>query len=107
MKNTTFTNSKKVLLSTFAAILALSFTPSEAKAATGPVKTELSNDSMIMVNRLDEIKTMDKSNMSRQEKKELRTEVKGIEKKMHDGYGGVYISVGALIIIILLLIIIF
>jgi hypothetical protein len=107
MKNTTFTNSKKILLSSFAAILAFSFTPAETKASTAPVKTELTSDSVTMVNRLEEIRTMDRSNMSRQEKKELRTEVKGIQKKMHDGYGGVYISLGALIIIILLLIIIF
>jgi hypothetical protein len=53
--------------------------------------------------RVYEIKRMDKSNLSLSEKKELRTELKSLKKRYRDG-GGVYLSVGALIIIILLLI---
>ena len=56
-----------------------------------------------LTNRLEEIKAMDKDNLSRPERRELRREVKAI-KKTQDG-GGVYISVGALILIIILLII--
>ncbi|KDN54599.1 hypothetical protein [Flavobacterium seoulense] len=57
-----------------------------------------------MLNRLNEIKEMDKSNLSSSEKKELRTEVKTIKKNLKATGHGVYLSVGAIIIIILLLI---
>lgn len=56
-------------------------------------------------NRLHEIKAMDLSSLNNKEKRALRKEVKSIQRQM-DG-GGVYVSVGALIIIILLLILIF
>ena len=57
-----------------------------------------------LINRLEEIKSMDKSSMTRTEKKALRKEVKAIQKSM-DSSGGVYLSVGAVILIIVLLII--
>ena len=57
-----------------------------------------------MLNRLQEIKDMDKSSLSKTEKKELRNEVKGIKKEMKAANNGVFLSVGAIIIIILLLI---
>ncbi len=59
-----------------------------------------------LLQRLDEIKGLDKSEMSRLEKKSLRKEVKEIKKEMKALSGGVYLSVGAIIIIILLLILI-
>lgn len=59
-----------------------------------------------LVERLEEIKAMDKSNLSRAERKELKKEVKSIKKEMKVMSGGVYLSVGAIIIIILLLILI-
>jgi hypothetical protein len=58
-----------------------------------------------LLQRLDEIKGMDKSTLSGTDKKELRKEVKGIRKEMKAIKGGVYLSVGAIIIIILLLVI--
>ncbi|WP_026715122.1 hypothetical protein [Flavobacterium daejeonense] len=57
-----------------------------------------------MLNRLNEIKEMDKSNLSSSEKKELRTEVKTIKKNLKKSGQGVYLSVGTIIIILLLLI---
>ncbi len=60
-------------------------------------------ESQRLSNRLEEINTMDKSNLSRPQKRELRKEVKAI-KKTQDG-GGVYISIGGLLLIIILLII--
>jgi len=58
--------------------------------------------------RLNEINTMDKSNLQSSEKKDLRKEVRSIKHQLNElGGGGVYISVGALIIIILLLIVLF
>jgi hypothetical protein len=55
-------------------------------------------------NRLDEIKTIDKSKLSKEEKKALRGEVKQIKKEMKAISGGVYLSVGAIILIALLII---
>jgi hypothetical protein len=109
MKHITFTNTKKIVLSSLTAILAMSFTPLESKAAIAPVRTELAADSAGTLNtlltRLDEIKTMDKSSLTSKEKRELRAEVRSINKNMHDNYGGIYISVGGLLLIILLIII--
>jgi hypothetical protein len=59
----------------------------------------------IMLNRLNEIKEMDKSNLSASERKELRKEVRAIKDSVKDS-GGVYISVGAIIIILLILILV-
>lgn len=58
-----------------------------------------------LVFRLNEIKAMDKSTLTRSEKKSLRKEVKSIKKELKATSNGVYISVGAIIIILLLLII--
>ncbi|MEA5256236.1 hypothetical protein VB264_00465 [Arcicella aquatica] len=70
------------------------------KAASPEVKAEVKS----MMNRLEEIKAMDKSNMSSAEKKALRQEVRSIKKSMKEVGGGVYLSAGAIIIIVLLLI---
>lgn len=53
--------------------------------------------------RLEEIKAMDVKKMSRSEKKALRVEVRQIKKEMQ-AVSGVYISVGALLIIVLLIV---
>jgi hypothetical protein len=57
-----------------------------------------------LMQRLEEIKAMDRTEMTRSEKKGLRKEVTGIKKEMKQISGGVYLSVGAIIIIVLLLI---
>jgi hypothetical protein len=57
-----------------------------------------------LTRRLEEIKAIDKSQLRRSERKQLRTEVKAINKELKELGGGVYLSVGAVIIIILLLI---
>jgi len=61
----------------------------------------------VLEKRLKEIQSMDLQSLGRSDKKEIKMEVKDINKelKRHAISGGVYISVGALIIIILLLII--
>ncbi len=60
----------------------------------------------LMVNRIKEIRDMDKSDLSRVERKALRKEVKEIKAALKASNNGVYLSVGAIIIIILLLILI-
>ena len=59
-----------------------------------------------LLQRLEDIKGMNKLELTRLEKKSLRKEVKGIRKELKNSGGGVYLSVGAIIIIILLLILI-
>jgi len=58
-----------------------------------------------MKDRTEAIKAMDKSQLTKAERKELRAELKAMKKEAR-AVTGVYISIGALIIIILLLIII-
>lgn len=55
--------------------------------------------------RLEEIKTMDMSVLPNSTKRELRREVRAINQDLNKIYGeGLYISVGAAVLIILLLI---
>lgn len=54
--------------------------------------------------RLDEIKAMDKSKLTAPEKKQLRKEVRSTKKELNELGGGLYISVGAIIVILLLLV---
>ncbi len=73
------------------------------KTTTNSTEAEKTR-STVLLNRLKEIKAMDKSSLSSTEKKELRTELKSLKKEMKKSTEGVYLSVGAIIIIILLLI---
>ena len=56
--------------------------------------------------RVEEIKSMDRSELSREERKALRSELQDMKKEAKAVNGGVYLSVGAIVIIILLLILI-
>jgi hypothetical protein len=72
-------------------------TPTETKA----VQAEVAK----LVTRLETIRAMDKSTLDRSEKRVLRKEVRAIKSELKDKRHGVYVSVGAFIIIILLLVI--
>lgn len=71
-------------------------------------KIEISVEAQAMILRLEEIKAMDMSEKTKSEKKELRSEVKMIKSDLKaenlNSSGGLYISVGAAILIVLLLI---
>lgn len=102
---------KRLTLYLMATIALLSFMPTISKAETenSTIPTEKvekveSAEAKVLVSRLEEIKAMDKSNMSSSEKKALRKEVRSIKSNLADLNGGVYLSVGAIIIIVLLLI---
>ncbi len=56
-----------------------------------------------VVNRLIEIRNMDKSNLTTSEKRELRKEVKHLKKEAPKRRSGLYISVGTIIVVGLLL----
>jgi len=67
--------------------------------------TEIPAEVKTMLDRLEEIKDMDKSDLRRSEKKALRVEVRDIKKKVRASGNGLYISSGAVIIILLLILI--
>ncbi|RYY57773.1 MAG: hypothetical protein EOO09_01380 [Chitinophagaceae bacterium] len=56
--------------------------------------------------RAEEIKATDKSTLTRSERKSMKKELKEMNREAKAMRGGVYLSVGAIIIIILLLILI-
>jgi hypothetical protein len=102
---------KKFPLYLMMMVLSLSIIPSTIMATEkNPTEKTVENkevpaDVKVMLTRLEEIKSMDKSSMSHLEKKELRKEVRTINANLRASHQGVYLSVGAVIIIVLLLII--
>lgn len=69
--------------------------------------TEAQKEKLVEIEaRIDEIKAMDFSDMSKEEIKDVRMELKEMKKEAKRAGGGVYISVGAIIIILLILILV-
>jgi hypothetical protein len=102
---------KTLKISITCLMLFLAIAPMQTQAATDLVVPTASTLALAdahkaqeLSKRLDEINAMDKSDMKRAEKRQLRTEVKAINQELKELGGGVYLSVGAVIIIILLLI---
>lgn len=97
-------------LSFYVMMIALSLTafPTSTFAAEKTVTVsepkEIPAEVQVKLDRLEEIKEMDKSSLNSSEKKELRKEVREIKADLKSTGNGVYLSVGAIIIIILLLI---
>ena len=92
-------------------VLSLSILPTISSAKTTE-PTSITNETKevpaevkVMYNRLEEIKAMDKSDLSSSDKKSLRKEVRAIKSNLRSSGNGVYLSIGAIIIIVLLLII--
>ena len=80
----------------------------EAKTVA-PVATEnkLSAEELSRMNkRVEEIRSMDKSEMTSSEKRELRKESKGIKENVRKSGEVIYISGGTLLLIILIIILI-
>ena len=84
---------KKLAFGIMTAFLLMSFIPTQLKAATESkpvtvtaIKTVESTTASAQLARLEEIKAMDMSTLSRSEKKELRQEVRAI-KNDQDGCG--------------------
>lgn len=99
---------KKISSYTIIALLMLTLAPAHSEAsATNPAQTQTTQSAefRLLTARVAQIKAMDKSKIGSLEKKQLRKEVRAIKgKKKALGNGGIYLSVGAVIIIILLLI---
>lgn len=103
---------KKIIVPVMAAFLLLTFIPTPSNAGTEAVATSIAvnkpvepAEAKVLLTRLGEIKAMDKSKLNSSEKKQLRKEVRSINQGLKELNGGVYLSVGAVIIIVLLLII--
>jgi hypothetical protein len=80
--------------------------PASEKSAV-PVKTEnkLSEEEIShLTRRVEEIRDMDKTNLTLKEKRELRKELKVIKESLQRNPGYVYIGTGTLILIIILVI---
>jgi hypothetical protein len=60
-----------------------------------------------MQQRVQEIKAMDKSSLTKMERKDIKKELKEMNQEARvSGNGGIYLSVGAILLIILILILI-
>lgn len=84
------------------------FAANDSKS-TSPVATEnkLSTEELsLMKNRVEEIRNMDKSEMTVSEKRELRKESKGIKENVRKSGEVIYISGGTLLLIILIIVLI-
>lgn len=103
---------KKCIRFSLITLLLLNLLPLSSSAATpidpisvagthAPVSMN-ANDLML---RLAEIKSTDKSGLSASEKKQLRKEKRAIKSELRAVKGGVYVSLGALLVIVLILII--
>ncbi len=102
---------KKLMFCAMTLCLVMCISPVSVMATVNPATVSMASDRPAdtkradkLTARLDEIKALDKSEMSASEKKALRKEVRGIKKELKEMAGGVYISIGALVIIALLLI---
>ncbi|XMO88419.1 hypothetical protein AAFN75_08990 [Algibacter sp. AS12] len=102
---------RKKIICLVVIVLSLCVVPSTVFASETPplsnsAKAEdIPEEIKIMLDRLNEIKNIEKSSLSRLEKKELRKEVRAIKKSVKASGNGIYISSGAIIIILLLIII--
>jgi hypothetical protein len=107
---------KKIILFTFLVIFTLSASTAFASKADPksasdnlavPNKTEnkLSEEELSRLNkRAEEIRDMDKTNLTGKEKRELKKEVKGIKENVRRDGGVYYIGGGTLLLIIILII---
>jgi len=104
-------NMKKLTLCLLTAFMLLTIIPTQLKAETEatPVSTAAnkaveSAETTAILARLKEIKAMDMSKLSPQERRHLRSEVRGDRVHLRS-HGTVYITGGGLLLIIILLII--
>jgi hypothetical protein len=100
---------KKLFLGMLTVVMLSTFIPVQLNAGTKSLpatnKTVESEEAKAILSRLNEIKAMDKSKLTPSEKKVLRKEVRESKERMQSMGGGIYLSLGAIIIIVLLLII--
>ncbi|MCX6320544.1 MAG: hypothetical protein NTX93_01900 [Bacteroidia bacterium] len=103
---------KKIILGLMATFLSLTILPLQSFASTTEEPSSLvapkpaeSAEAKTLELRLNEINAMDMSKLKSSEKKNMRKEVRSIKHELREIGGGVYLSVGAILLIALLLII--
>ena len=85
----------------------VSNTASENTAVLVKTEKKLSAEEIaVMTTRVEEIRNMDKSEMTVLEKRELRKELKGIKENVNKNGEVIYISGGTLLLIILIIVLI-
>lgn len=102
---------KKLSFSILAALFMFAVSPSQLSATTSsnpvPVESTVPPESEVaakLTARLMQIKEMDFASMDRAEKRALKSEVRAIKGELKAVGGGVYLSIGVIILIVLLLI---
>lgn len=93
-----------VIMMTLIAVPTTAFTSESSMKGNDPEPKEIPAEVRAMLDRIDEIKEMDKSGLTRVEKKELRKELREMKKEVKANGYGIYLSAGAIIIILLLII---
>lgn len=100
---------KVLVLAMFISLAVPSVTHAAADVTANSIVKDTTGSAEVyskLVTRLSEIQSMDKSSLTKQEKRSLKSELKDM-KKAADGLDSkVYISIGGIIIAILLLILI-
>lgn len=81
-------------------VKAINSNPDKAIVAQKPAESE---EVQAMIDRIHEIQNMDLSTLTVAERKELRKEARAIKQELK-AVQGIYLSIGAILIIILLLI---
>lgn len=100
---------KKILYLAFS-LLMLTSTTNFVQAKTAEPKKELTAEQKARMNqisqRVEEIKKLDKSNLTSEEQQNLKMELTAMKKEAKKaGQGGIYLSVTALLVIIIILLI--
>lgn len=98
---------KKIMYFAFSLLL-LAGSVNVAKAADGKDEKALTTEQQMKLDqisqRVEEIKNMDKSNLTREQKKDLKKEVTTMQKEAKAiSNGGIYLSLTALLVIIIIL----
>jgi len=103
---------KKIAIGLLATCLSLTLLPLQINAATNAPLSSVnapkpveSAEARVLLLRLDEISKTDASKLNSAEKKDMKKEVRSIKRELKDINGGVYISAGALILILILMVI--
>ena len=109
---------KKITLCLMAICLSFTFLSQQLNAATTDetssvvvtksaesVEAAEAAEAQALLLRLEEIKAMDKSMLTAEEKKDLRNEVLAIKESLKEVSGGIYISAGVLLIILIVVLI--
>ena len=102
---------KKLTLCIATVLLLFTLIPTQLKAvadndpaAKPSTETVMTAETIALLARIDEIKDMDKSNLTSAQKKDLRKELRQIKQTLALTGPGIYLSVGALILVIVLLV---